>query len=184
VTTAPTEEPNNRPRLHAVPDDEPAGRTPPQDVAAEQCVLGAMLLSKDAIADVVDILQTSDFYQPRHAVIFDAILDMYGRGEPADIITVTRQLVEAGNRIIVNDPTYLHTLTASVPTVATAASYARIVAERAVDRRLVEASVKVNKAAWGDGPTMDRVEQAQQAVFEVAADNASKSEASFLADVL
>ena len=59
-------------------------RTPPQDVAAEQCVLGGMLLSKDAIADVVEILRTGDFYRPNHGVIFDAILDLYGRGEPAD----------------------------------------------------------------------------------------------------
>ncbi|MEU6207415.1 DnaB-like helicase N-terminal domain-containing protein, partial [Micromonospora musae] len=56
-------------------------RTPPQDVAAEQCVLGGMLLSKDAIADVVEILKSNDFYRPVHTTIFDAILDIYGRGE-------------------------------------------------------------------------------------------------------
>jgi len=66
------------------PGDNQFDRTPPQDVAAEQCVLGGMLLSKDAIADVVEILRTGDFYQPRHASIFDTILDLYGRGEPAD----------------------------------------------------------------------------------------------------
>ena len=59
-------------------------KTPPQDIAAEQCVLGGMLLSKDAIADVVEILKSNDFYRPVHATVFDAILDLYGRGEPAD----------------------------------------------------------------------------------------------------
>ena len=64
--------------------EPPVDRTPPQDIAAEQCVLGGMLLSKDAIADVVEILRAGDFYRPAHATVFDAVLDLYGRGEPAD----------------------------------------------------------------------------------------------------
>ena len=72
-------------------------RTPPQDVAAEQSVLGGMLLSKDAIADVVEILRPGDFYRPAHATIFDAILDLYGRGEPADPITVAAALTDSGD---------------------------------------------------------------------------------------
>ena len=74
---------------------EPAfDRTPPQDIAAEQCVLGGMLLSKDAIADVVEILRSADFYRPTHATIFDTVLDLYGRGEPADPITVAAALTD------------------------------------------------------------------------------------------
>ena len=72
-------------------------KTPPQDIAAEQCVLGGMLLSKDAIADVVEILKTNDFYRPVHATIFDTILDLYGRGEPADAITVAAALADSGD---------------------------------------------------------------------------------------
>ena len=72
-------------------------RTPPQDVAAEQCALGGMLLSKDAIADVVEILRAGDFYRPNHATIFEAILDLYGRGEPADPITVAASLADSGD---------------------------------------------------------------------------------------
>src|SRR5690349_7636791 len=64
------------------PDDGQFDRTPPQDVAAEQCALGGMLLSKDAIADVVEILRANDFYRPAHATIYEAILNLYGRGEP------------------------------------------------------------------------------------------------------
>ena len=70
-------------------------RTPPQDVAAEQSVLGGMLLSKDAIADVVEVLQPADFYRPAHQTIYDAILDLYGRGEPADAVTVAAELTRA-----------------------------------------------------------------------------------------
>src|SRR5919198_408228 len=86
-------------------------RQPPQDVQAEQSVLGGMLLSKDAIADVVEVLRAGDFYRPAHQVLYETILDLYGRGEPADanagyyaeIVAeraVLRRLVEAGTRIV------------------------------------------------------------------------------------
>ncbi len=69
-------------------------RTPPQDLIAEQSVLGGMLLSKDAIADVVEILRERDFYRPAHELIYDAIIDLYGRGEPADAVTVSAELTK------------------------------------------------------------------------------------------
>ena len=65
-------------------------RTPPHDVAAEQCVLGGMLLSKDAISDVIEVIRPADHYRPAHQLIHEAILDLYGRGEPADAITVAK----------------------------------------------------------------------------------------------
>ena len=71
-------------------------RTPPQDLVAEQGVLGGMLLSKDAIADVVEIIRDRDFYRPAHELIYDAILDLYGRGEPADPVTVAAELTKRG----------------------------------------------------------------------------------------
>ena len=74
----------------------PSDRTPPQDIDAEQSVLGGMLLSKDAIADVVEVLRGADFYRPAHELIYDAILDLYGRGEPADAITVSDELTKRG----------------------------------------------------------------------------------------
>ena len=73
-----------------------AERTPPQDINAEQSVLGGMLLSKDAIADVVEALHGQDFYRPAHQTVFDVILDLYGRGEPADAITVAAELTKRG----------------------------------------------------------------------------------------
>src|SRR5919107_6342497 len=71
-------------------------RQPPQDVQAEQSVLGGMLLSKDAIADVVEVLRAGDFYRPAHQTVFEAIIDLYGRGEPADPVTVAAELNKQG----------------------------------------------------------------------------------------
>ena len=85
-------------------------RTPPQDIAAEQGVLGGMLLSKDAIADVVEVMRPTDFYRPAHQLVYDAILDLYGRGEPADALTVTNELTRSGQLARVGGAVYLHTL--------------------------------------------------------------------------
>src|SRR4051794_41600370 len=95
---------------------EDYGRTPPQDLAAEQSVLGGMLLSKDAIADVIEVLRGNDFYRPAHQLIYDAILDLYGRGEPADAVTVAAELSRAGVIGRVGGHPYLHTLISGVPT--------------------------------------------------------------------
>ncbi len=147
-------------------------RTPPQDLAAEQCVLGAMLLSKDAIADVVEVLRPGDFYRPAHQTVYDTVLDLYGRGEPADPVTVAAELTREGTLAKIGGAPYLHTLIASVPTAANAAYYAEIVRERAILRRLVEAGTKVVQlgygAAGGMGGDVDEVvDRAQQAVYDV-----------------
>ncbi|MCX6458362.1 MAG: replicative DNA helicase, partial [Actinobacteria bacterium] len=73
-----------------IPHQDPT-RTPPQDVAAEQSVIGAMLLSKDAIADVVEQVREHDFYRPNHQTLFSTVIDLYSRGEPADAVTVAAE---------------------------------------------------------------------------------------------
>jgi replicative DNA helicase len=147
-------------------------RQPPQDIAAEQAVLGGMLLSKDAIADVVETLRVGDFYRPAHQVIYDTVLDLYGRGEPADPVTVSAELTRSGQLMRVGGAPYLHTLMSSVPTAANAGYYAQIVAERAVLRRLIEAGTRIVQlgygAAGGSGGEVDEVvDRAQAAVYEV-----------------
>ncbi|GAA1979385.1 replicative DNA helicase [Terrabacter lapilli] len=148
------------------PDD----RLPPQDVGAEQSVLGGMLLSKDAIADCVEQLKGTDFYRPAHELIYDAILDLYGRGEPADAITVSDELTKRGDLTRVGGQAYLHQLIASVPTAANAGYYAQIVAERAVLRRLVEAGTRIVQLGYaqGGGDVEDIVNAAQAEVYAVA----------------
>ncbi|MCW2571385.1 MAG: replicative helicase [Frankiales bacterium] len=155
-----------RDRQHSGPDFE---RTPPQDIAAEQSVLGGMLLSKDAIADVVEVVRSTDFYRPAHQTIFDIVVDLYGRGEPADPITVSAELTRTGELSRVGGAPYLHTLLSSVPTAANAGYYARIVAEQAILRRLVEAGTRIVQLGYstGLGDVDDVVDRAQQTVYDV-----------------
>jgi replicative DNA helicase len=143
-------------------------RTPPHDVAAEQCALGGMLLSKDAISDVIEVIRPMDHYRPAHQLIHEAILDLYGRGEPADAITVANELTRRGEIARVGGGPYLHTLIASVPTAANAGYYARIVRERAILRRLVEAGTRIVQFGYaGDAEADDLVDRAQAEVYAV-----------------
>ena len=137
-------------------------------MGAEQCVLGGMLLSKDAIADVVELIRPGDFYRPAHQTIYEAIIDLYGRGEPADPTLVADELLKRGEIARIGGIPYLHTLVSSVPTAANAHYYAKIVAERAVMRRLVEAGTRIVQLGYsGDGEVDEVVDRAQAAVYEV-----------------
>jgi replicative DNA helicase len=145
-------------------------RQPPQDIPAEQSVLGAILLSKDAIADTVEVLKPDDFYRPAHQTVYECVLDLYGRGEPADPVTVSAELERRGELLRIGGAPYLHTLIAAVPTAANAAYYAEIVADRAILRRLVEAGTRIVQLGYhgGEGAdTDDIVDRAQAAVYEV-----------------
>ncbi|WP_442914234.1 replicative DNA helicase [Kribbella sp. NBC_01245] len=143
-------------------------RTPPQDIAAEQCVLGAMLLSKDAIADVSETIRDVDFYRPAHETIYDVITDLYARGEPADAITVSAELTKRGEMAKIGGAPYLHTLIASVPLAANAGYYAHIVREKAILRRLVEAGTKIVQIGYaGEGQVDEVVDQAQAEIYQV-----------------
>ena len=149
--------------------------TPPQDLVAEQSVLGAMMLSKDAIADVVETLREPDFYKPAHASVYGAIIDLYGRGEPADAITVADHLTKSGSLNNIGGAAYLHTLVASVPTAANAGYYARIVADRATLRRLVEAGTRIAQMGYaGDAEVDQIVDRAQAEVYEVTSKRVSE----------
>ncbi|MHA7172425.1 replicative DNA helicase [Arthrobacter monumenti] len=144
-------------------------RTPPQDLVAEQSVLGGMMLSKDAIADCVEVLRGNDFYRPAHESIYEAICDLYGRGEPADAVTVSDELTKRKEISRVGGPAYLHTLISSVPTAANASFYAEIVRERSVLRRLVDAGTKIVQLGYGnDGEVDDIVNAAQAEIYAVS----------------
>ena len=160
------------------------GRVPPQDEHAEQSVLGAMLLSKDAIADVVEVLRGGDFYRPAHELIFDTVLDLYGRGEPVDAITASAELTRHGELARVGGAPYLHTLVAGVPVAANAGYYAGIVREKAILRRLVDAGTKIVQIGYaGEGQVDDAVDQAQAEVYSVTEKRTSEDFAP-LADLM
>jgi replicative DNA helicase len=160
-------------------------RTPPQDLAAEQGVLGGMLLSKDAIADVIEVVKGRDFYKPAHELIYDSILDLYGRGEPADAVTVSAELTKRGELARVGGAPYLHTLMSSVPTAANAGYYAVIVRERAILRRLVEAGTRITQMGYStDGADLDEiVNRAQAEIYGVTEQRAGEDYAP-LADIM
>ncbi|MDQ1536964.1 MAG: replicative helicase, partial [Actinomycetota bacterium] len=160
-------------------------RLPPQDVHAEQSVIGGMLLSKDAIADCVEGLKGADFYRPAHELIYDAILDLYSRGEPADAITVSDELTKRGELTRVGGQAYLHQLISEVPTAANAGYYAEIVAERAVLRRLVDAGTRIVQMGYGQGggDVVDIVNAAQAEIYAVA-DKRGGEDYTVLGDVL
>ncbi len=150
-------------------DREPGqDRTPPNDIAAEQSVIGAMLLSKDAIADVVELVREGDFYRPNHQIIYGTILDLYGKGEPADAVTVAAELGRIGELSRIGGANYLHTLVSMVPTAANANYYGRIVREQAILRRLVEAGTRIVSMGYGgQGDVDEMVDRAQAEVYDV-----------------
>ncbi|GAB0104067.1 replicative DNA helicase [Nocardia sp. JMUB6875] len=171
------------------PPDAPGedfGRQPPHDMAAEQSVLGGMLLSKDAIADVIEVIRPGDFYRPAHQAVYDAILDLYGRGEPADPVTVAATLDRKGELKRIGGAPYLVTLTQTVPTAANAGYYAEIVAEKSVLRRLVEAGTRIVQYGYAGADGQDVaevVDRAQAELYDVTERRSSEDFAP-LTDIL
>ncbi|MDQ1564247.1 MAG: replicative helicase [Actinomycetota bacterium] len=143
-------------------------RTPPHDLLAEQSAIGGMLLSKDAVADVIETVRGVDFYIPKHEIIFEAVLNLYSHGEPTDVIAVTDELTKSGEIVRAGGAEYLHTLTGLVPTAANAGFYASIVAEKAVLRRLVEAGTRIVQMGYAsEGEVVDLVNNAQAEIYGV-----------------
>ncbi|MEU6785720.1 replicative DNA helicase [Nonomuraea angiospora] len=173
----------------SIDDETGAGpgfeRTPPNNIEAEQSVLGGMLLSKDAIADVVEILRSDDFYRPAHQMVYEVITDLYGRGEPADAVTVFDELQKRGEMARVGGAAYLHTLTAVVPTAANAGYYAKIVREQAILRRLIEAGTRIVSFGYGgqNEEVDDLVDRAQAEIYKVTERRTSEDYAP-LADIM
>ncbi|WP_107661162.1 replicative DNA helicase [Nocardia suismassiliense] len=160
-------------RTESVPDAEfgydgaEFVRQPPHNVEAERAVLGALLMSKDAVADVVEILPPNQFYRPAHEAIYAAVCDLYAQGEPADPITVADALDRAGELKRVGGPAYLLTLTETVTTAANATYYAEIVADKAALRRLAEACTRGVQMAYTGADGCDAAEIVDRAQSEV-----------------
>nr|WP_218909284.1 replicative DNA helicase [Nocardiopsis sinuspersici] len=159
-------------------------RTPPHDIQAEQSVLGGMLLSKDAITQVVEIIRSVDFYRPAHQIIYDSIINLFSRGEPVDAISVNAELTKRGEAARAGGALYLHTLTEAIPTAANAGYYAKIVSDRAVLRRLVEVGTRIAQIGYaGDGEVDDLVDHAQAEIYKVA-ENRTGEDYLALADIM
>ncbi|MDO5746649.1 MAG: replicative DNA helicase [Actinomycetaceae bacterium] len=157
-------------------NDDDFDRIPPHDLQAEQAVLGAMMMSKDAIADVTMEIRDTDYYRPAHETIHNAVIDLYGKGEPADALTVAHFLEMSGELERIGGAPYLHSIIASVPTAANAGYYARIVKETAQLRRLVEAGTRIVQLGYAaQGGDVDAlVNAAQTEIFTLTQRNESE----------
>src|SRR6266571_734046 len=154
-------------QLAPVPDRAPV---PPQNLEAEESVLGAMLLSPGAIDAVGEILRPSDFYRESHQKIYKAAVDLYAQGEPVDAITLVDALEERGSLEDVGGRVRVHELAALVPASANAGHYARIVREMATLRGLIRAGSEIARLGMdreGDEAT-ELVDRAEQIIFELS----------------
>jgi replicative DNA helicase len=144
-------------------------RVPPHNIEAEESVLGSMLLSKDAIAEVLELLREDDFYRPAHRTVFHSVLELYGHGDAVDAITVAEELRRNGALVDIGGAPFLHTLVASVPTAANATYYARIVKEAGVLRRLIDAGTQIVQLGFETPQdTESAVDRAESLVYQVA----------------
>ena len=143
-------------------------RVPPHNLDAEQSVLGSMMLSGNAVADVIEVVRAEDFYRPAHETIFACIYDIYTRGETPDSVIVANTLQKQGELTRIGGAAYLHTLVSSVPTASSGAYYATIVREQAVLRGLVEAGTRIVQMGYeGSGETDELVNRAQAELFDI-----------------
>ncbi|MCF8546390.1 MAG: replicative DNA helicase [Microbacteriaceae bacterium] len=156
------------PQLELVPEGTGDTRVPPNDQAAEMSTLGGMLLSSDAIADVLELVKAEDFYFPKHEIIFNAINTVFARQEPTDVIMITEQLTRDGNLNKIGGASYLHTLESSVPTAANATYYASIVADKAILRKLVQSGTRITQLGYAaEGDPSELVNDAQVEIFAI-----------------
>ena len=145
-------------------------RVPPHDDEAEMAVLGGMLLSKDAIGEVSQMIDITDFYQPKHQTIYEAIIDLFSNSQNVDVVIVANQLMKDGNLDKVGGADYLHTLVAFVPTAANATYYAEIVHQRAILRNVIAAGTKIAQLGYSaeGSQAEDVVNLAQAEVYEMS----------------
>src|SRR5580698_9047124 len=151
-------------RLHPV-----GGRVPPHNLDAEESLLGAMLLSRDAIAAALECCVAEDFYKPAHGHVFAAVTSLYSRGEPADPVTVADELRRSGLLDAVGDASVLISLQVNTPSTANAAYYAKIVEEHALLRRLVTVAGEIAELGYSvPEDVTEVVDRAESMIFDVA----------------
>ncbi len=144
-------------------------RVPPNNLRAEEAVLGAMLLSREAIADVVEVLDSDNFYKPAHGHIFEAVTGLYGGGEPVDAITVANELERANLLEAVGGNAILIELQANTPAVSNATYYAKIVEEMALLRRVISVSNEIAEDAYAmPDDVVKAIDDAEARMFDVA----------------
>jgi len=153
-----------------------AQRLPPQNLEAEVSVLGGVLLDNEALNRVLEVMKEGDFYRESHRKIFSAILDLYEKSEPVDLITLTEALQKREALEAVGGVEYLNSLVNSVPTAANISYYAKIVKEKAILRKLINRSTDIISQVYGvSGDVDDFLDQAERSIFEISEDRVRPS---------
>lgn len=161
-----------------------AGRVPPQNTDAEKSLLGAVLIDDEVLADATEHVNATDFYDSRHGIIFGAMMRLYEAHKPVDLLTLTDELKRKKELETIGGSAYLTELTTYVPTSAHAESYAEIVAEKAVRRRLIKASGDISELGFDeDTTTQQLLEKAEAELFSVS-DQSLKQDVSSLESIL
>jgi len=144
-------------------------KLPPQHIEAEQSVLGGILIENEAVNRVTEILDADDFYRDAHRKIYDALLNLSERDEPADLITLTNELRKSDLLDSIGGASYLASLIDSVPTAANIEYYARIVKEKAILRKLIQTSTEIITQGYEDrGDVEGFLDEAERAIFEIS----------------
>jgi len=144
------------------------GRIPPQSVEAEQSVLGCMLLDKEVIPAITEILKSEDFYREDHKEIYEAIMDLFERANPVDLITVAEQLKQRGTLDKVGGLEYLTNIATAVPTTANARHYARIVEEKSILRKLIRTSSDIINLGYEAADEVSIIlDRAEKGIFDI-----------------
>ena len=144
------------------------GKIPPNDVEAEQAVLGSMLLDKDAVIDAIEVLKPEDFYREENKLIFSAMLGLYAKAEPVDLITVKDELVSLGKLDICGGLEYLADLSDKVPTTANVGNYIKIVEEKSILRNLIKTSNELIDLGYDQNLETDEIiEKAEKEIFDL-----------------
>jgi len=144
-------------------------RLPPQNIEAEQSVLGCLMLDKDAIFQIADILKPADFYKPVHQFIYQAMLKLYERREPIDVLSLSNRLTEKKQLEEIGGHAYLTDLVNTVPTAAYVKSYADIVSRKALLRRLIDSAARITQSAFEESEDVEVIlDKAEQRIFNVS----------------
>jgi len=151
------------------------GKVPPQARALEEAVLGALMLDKDALTTVVDILQKESFYIEAHQVIFKGIIQLFEKSQPVDLLTLTEELRQMGELENIGGPFYLVELTNKVASTANIEFHARIVAQKFIQRELIRVSTDVIKESYEETTDVfDLLDKAEQNLFGITEKNLSR----------
>ena len=154
----------------------PGGKIPPQNLEAEQSVLGSILLKAKAFHDVTEIIDPNDFYKENHRVIFEAMIRLFEKSEPLDLLTVTNFLQDHNQLDKAGSAAYLATLTSIVPVTANIRSYAGIIRQKSILRRLIQINTDVASRCYDEQGNIDTlIDEAEQAIFDITGANKNQS---------